>query len=60
MFFGLLDSDPDPSSKNSKKNLDSHFFVTSLKNEVNLPSKSNKVEKLSKEKVFCWLLKGQG
>jgi hypothetical protein len=41
--------DPDPSSscKNSKKNLDSYNFVTlydflSLKNDVNVPSKSNK------------------
>ena len=62
MFFILPDSDPlvrgmdpdpDPSliilssSKNSKKNLDSYCFVTSigllsLKNYVNVPSKSNK------------------
>jgi hypothetical protein len=48
-----MDPDPDPSiilllpSKNSKKNLDSYCFVTSfglfiLKNDVNVPSKSNK------------------
>ena len=67
MFLGLLDQDPDPlvrgldpdpdpeqdlsSCKNSKKNLDSYFFVTpfeflSLKNYVNLASKSNKQKKL--------------
>ncbi len=39
------------SCKNSKKNLDSYYFVTlfdclSLKNEVNVPSKSNKQKKL--------------
>jgi hypothetical protein len=38
-------------AKNSKKNLDSYFFVTlfdflSLKNDVNLASKSNKQKKL--------------
>jgi hypothetical protein len=37
--------------KNSKKNLDSYHFVTlfdflSLKNDVNIPSKSNKQKKL--------------
>jgi hypothetical protein len=62
MFFALpdpdplvrsMDPDPDPSiiiissNKNSKKNLDSYCFVTSigllsLKNYVNVPSKSNK------------------
>jgi hypothetical protein len=54
MFLGLLDPDLDPlvrgmdlsPSKNSKKNLDSYFSVTSydfsnLKNDVNVPSKSN-------------------
>ncbi len=64
MFLGLLDPDPDllvrdmgpdpdPSiiMQNSKKNLDSYFFVTlfdflSLKNVVNLASKSNKQKKL--------------
>ncbi len=39
------------SCKNSKKNLDSYYFVTlfdflSLKNDVNVPSKSNKQKKL--------------
>jgi hypothetical protein len=39
------------SCKNSKKNLDFYFFVTlfdflSLKNDVNLASKSNKQKKL--------------
>ncbi len=43
MFLGLQDPDPDP----SKKNLDSYYFVTlfdflSLKNDVNVASKSNK------------------
>jgi hypothetical protein len=55
------DRDPDPeqirillsSCKNSKKNLDSYCFVTlfdllSLKNYVNVPSKSNKQKKLFK------------
>jgi hypothetical protein len=62
MFLGLPDPDPlvrgmdpgtdpapDPSiiMQNSKKNLDSFYFVTlfdflSLKNYVNVPSKSNK------------------
>ncbi len=62
MFLGLLDPDPlvrcmDPfrillsSSKNSKKNLDSYYFVTpfdflSLKNDVHVASKSNKQTKL--------------
>jgi hypothetical protein len=48
-----MDPDPDPLSlcKNRKKNLDSYYFVTlydflSLKNDVNVPSKSNKQEKL--------------
>jgi hypothetical protein len=39
------------SGKNSKKNLDSYYFVTifdilSLINDVNVPSKSNKHKKL--------------
>jgi hypothetical protein len=62
MFLGLpdpdplvrgMDPDPDPSIilKNSKKNLDSYYFVTlfdflSLKNYVNEASKSNKQKKL--------------
>jgi hypothetical protein len=64
VFFGLpdpdplfrdKDPDPDPDSssscKNSKKNLDSYYFVTlfdflSLKNDVNVASKSNKQKKL--------------
>ncbi len=54
MFLGLpdpdplvrgMDPDPDP------ENLDSYYFVTifdflSLKNDVNVPSKSNKQKKL--------------
>ncbi len=48
------------SSKNSKKNLDSYCFVTffdflSSKNDVNVPSESNKLKKL----VVCWPLEGQ-
>jgi hypothetical protein len=64
MFLGLPDPDPpvrdmdpdpdlDPSinMQNSKKNLDSYYFVAlfdflSLKNDVNGPSKSNKQKKL--------------
>jgi len=51
-----LDPGPDPSiimqKKNSKKILDSYNFVTlfdflSLKNDVNVASKSNKQKKLS-------------
>ncbi len=45
--------DPDPSiiTQNSKKNLDSFYYVTlfdflSLKNDVNLPTKSIKQKKL--------------
>jgi hypothetical protein len=48
VFLGLQDPD-----KNSKKNLDSYYFVTlfeflSLKNDVNLASKRHKQKKL------CW------
>jgi hypothetical protein len=53
MFLGLPDPDPDPSimQKNSKKNIGSYYFVTlfdflSLKNDVNVASKSNKQKKL--------------
>jgi hypothetical protein len=55
MFLGLLDSDPDPSiiSKYSEKNLVSTVFITfllfyflSLKNDVEVPSKSNMLEKI--------------
>ncbi len=48
-----LDPDPDPSisCKNSKKTLDSYYFVTldflSLKNGVNVASKSNN------QKILC-------
>jgi hypothetical protein len=48
-----MDPDPDPSiiMQNSKKNLDSYYIVTlfdflSLKNDVNVPSKSIKQKKL--------------
>ncbi len=55
MFLGLQDPDPDPdpsiSCKISKKKLDSYYFVTlfeflSLKNDVNVASKSHKQKKL--------------
>jgi hypothetical protein len=54
MFSGLPDPDPNPLiramdpdpgpllSKNSKKNLDSFWTFFSLKNDVNVPSKSKK------------------
>jgi hypothetical protein len=51
------------SSKNSKKNLDPYCFVTfcdfflSLKNDVNVASKSKKVTKLGKIKFFVAILK---
>jgi hypothetical protein len=48
-----LNLDPDPFiiMQNSKKNLDSYYFVTlfdflSLKNDVNVTSKNNKQKKL--------------
>jgi hypothetical protein len=70
MFLGLLDPDPYRirilllSCKNSKKNLDSCYFVTpsdflSLKNDVNVALKSNKQTKLCEKFVFCWHLEGQ-
>ncbi len=52
------------SCKNSKKNLDSYYFVTlfdslSLRNDVNVPSKSNKQKKLCKKvpQFFAGILK---
>jgi hypothetical protein len=51
------------SCKNSKKNLDSYYFVTlfdflSLENYVNVPSKSNKQKKCVKLKIiFVGILK---
>jgi hypothetical protein len=79
IFLGLPDPDPlvrgmdpdlnqapDPlsSSKNSKKNLDSYCFVTSLdflslKNDVNVPSKSTVISRKTFLKlVFCWRFEG--
>jgi hypothetical protein len=74
MFLGLLDPDPlvrgmdpdpDPSiiKQNSKKNLNSYYFVTlfdflSLKKDVNVSTKSNKQKKYNKKLVFCWHLEG--
>jgi hypothetical protein len=67
MFLGLPDPDQDPlwiririllsSCKNSKKNLGYYYFVTlldflSLKNDVNVASKSNKQKKLCKKISF--------
>ncbi len=69
-----MDPDPDPAlnpdpsmttpCKNSKKNLDSYYFVTlfdflSLKNDVNVASKSNKQKKLCLKKnlFFAGILK---
>ncbi len=73
MFLGLTYPDPDPlargwirilllSCKNSNKNLVSYCLVTlfdflSLKNDVNIPSKSNKQKIFVKKLVFCWNLK---
>jgi hypothetical protein len=58
------DPDPDPlsSSKISKKNLDSCYFmnifyVLSLKNDVNVPSKSIKQNKLLNKLFFVGILK---
>jgi hypothetical protein len=50
------------SCKNSKKNLDSYYFVTlfdflSLNNDVNVASKSNKQKKLCKKISFAGILK---
>jgi hypothetical protein len=59
MFLGLPDPDPDPSiiMENSKKNLDSYYFVNIidffiLKNDVNVPSNSNQQKKLCKKLSF--------
>jgi hypothetical protein len=47
-----------------KKNLDSYYFVTlfeflSLKNDLNVASKSHKQKNCIKKLVFCWHLEGQ-
>ncbi len=61
-----MDPDPDPeqillpSCKNSEKNLDSYYFVTlydSLKNDVNVASKSNKQKKFDKKKFLFHIFK---
>jgi hypothetical protein len=64
MFLGLPDPDPSIIMQNSKKTLDSYYFVTlfdflSLKNDVNVPSKSDKQKKLCKQISYCWHLEGQ-
>ncbi len=55
---------PLSSCKNSKKNLDSYYFVTlfdflSLENYVNVPSNSNKQKNFLNKNCFCWHLEGQ-
>ncbi len=52
------------SSKNSRKTLISTLFwllydFLSLKNDVNVPSKSNKQKNLDKKIILCWRLEGQ-
>ncbi len=47
-----------------RKTFDSYYFVTlfdflSLKNDVNVASKSNKQNNCIKKLVFCWHLEGQ-
>ncbi len=61
-----MDPDPDPAiiMKNSKKNLDSYYFVTlfdflSLKKDVNVASKTIKQKNCVKKLAFCWHLEGQ-
>jgi hypothetical protein len=76
MFLGLLDPDPDPLvrgtdpdpsiiKQNSKKNLDSYYFVTVLlfdflylKNDNDVPSKNNKQKNLFNKISFFWPLEG--
>jgi hypothetical protein len=65
-LFRGMDPDPDPSTtmQNSKNNLDPYYIVTlfdflSLKNDVNVPSKSNKQKKLFKKISFLFHLEGQ-
>jgi hypothetical protein len=69
MFSGLLldpefickasdpasDQDPSKTSEKIKKNLDSYCFVTSLKNDVNVPSKRNRVSIKTKRENFFLL-----
>ncbi len=73
MFLGLLDPGPlvrlrgtdlDPTiiKQNSKKNLDSYYFMTSLwlfvlEIDVHVPSKSKKQIKFEKKKNFVDVLK---
>jgi hypothetical protein len=59
-----LDQDPSIIMLKNKKNLESYYFVTLfdfifLKNNVNLPSKSNKQKNFVKKLVFCWHREGQ-
>jgi hypothetical protein len=67
LYLGFPDPHPDLlekqirilplSRKNSKKNIDSYCFVTSLiflslKNYINVPSKSNKKKNLERKKII--------
>jgi hypothetical protein len=61
MFLGLLDPDPDPLLS---KTLIPTFFLLlfdflSLKNDINVHSKSNKQKNCVEKLVFCWHLEGQ-
>jgi hypothetical protein len=63
MILGFPDPDPDPDPSIIMLKYYSYYFVTlidlfSLKNDVNVPSKSNKPENLLKL-GFCWHLEGQ-
>jgi hypothetical protein len=72
MFSGLLldpefickapdlapDQDPSINEQKMKKNIDFYCFVTSLKNDVNVPSKRNKHKNLARKIFFCWRLEG--
>jgi hypothetical protein len=61
----VADPDPEPPEPHVfGENLDSYYFVTlfdflSLKNDVNVPSKSISRKNCVKKLVFCWHLEGQ-
>jgi hypothetical protein len=54
MFLGLPDPDPSINKQKSKKNLDFYYFLllffdfSSLKNDVNVSSKSNRLKNFEK------------
>ena len=63
MILGFPDPDSDPDPSIIMLKYYSYYFVTlidlfSLKNDVNVPSKSNKQKNLLKL-GFCWHLEGQ-